>query len=157
MPRRWLPGGADRAGGRVLHPGRVERRPPAALVVARELEVEALVSHTDGDPTDAGPGVEPRAERPESVVIRWPLKPGETECCSQEPSALVEHGLLNHLIRPQQDRLRNRQAEGLGRLQFDDEVKLRCLLDWEVGGIGPLQNLHDVHGRPPERIGKSGP
>jgi hypothetical protein len=47
----------------VLHPGRVERRAPAALVVARELEVEALAGHADRDPPDAGPGVEPRERK----------------------------------------------------------------------------------------------
>jgi hypothetical protein len=36
----------------VLHPGRVERRAPAALVVAGELKIVALVRHADRDPTD---------------------------------------------------------------------------------------------------------
>jgi hypothetical protein len=54
--------GSNPARRRVLHPGRVEGRSPAALVVAGKLEVVALVRHTDGDPPDAGPGVEPGAE-----------------------------------------------------------------------------------------------
>jgi hypothetical protein len=37
VPRRALPSGAGRARDRVLHGGRVERRAPAALGVAREL------------------------------------------------------------------------------------------------------------------------
>src|SRR5262247_1766223 len=37
VPGRWLPPGAGRAGGRVFHPSCVEARPPAAVVVAREL------------------------------------------------------------------------------------------------------------------------
>jgi hypothetical protein len=41
VPRRALPSGARRAGRRVLHAGCVEGRPPAPLVVARELKVEA--------------------------------------------------------------------------------------------------------------------
>ena len=40
---------------RVLHPGRVERRPPAALVALAQLEVEALAMHPHGDAADAGP------------------------------------------------------------------------------------------------------
>jgi transposase InsO family protein len=36
----------------------------------------------------------------------------------QEPSALVEPGLLDHLIRPQQDRLRDRQTKRLILLQI---------------------------------------
>jgi|SRR5262245_16217716 len=68
-PRCRLPSSARRARGRVLHPGRVKGRPPAALVVARELEVEALVRHAALDGTDAAPGVEPRAESRERMDI----------------------------------------------------------------------------------------
>jgi hypothetical protein len=64
MPRRPLPRGAARARRRVLHPGRVERRPPPALVVARELKVEALARHADHDAPDVSPGVEPDPQRP---------------------------------------------------------------------------------------------
>src|SRR5262245_51187768 len=32
---------------------------------------------------------------------------------SQEPAALVEHGLFDDLVRPQQERLRDCQAKGL--------------------------------------------
>src|SRR5436309_13708560 len=42
----------------------VERRAPALLVVARELEIVALARHADGDVADAGPGVEPCAKGP---------------------------------------------------------------------------------------------
>src|SRR5215831_17264967 len=76
----------------MLHAGRVERRPPAAVVVLRQLEVVALAVHADGDVADAGPRVEPRAKRPERSIIRGARKPGEAECCSQELAALVEHG-----------------------------------------------------------------
>jgi hypothetical protein len=76
----------------VLHPGRVERRAPATLIVARELEVEALARHADGDPADSGPRIQPRAEGVERTVIRGPGKPGEPERRHQEPAALVEHG-----------------------------------------------------------------
>src|SRR6266545_2179251 len=62
MPRRALPSGAGRARDRVLHPARVERRPPAARVVPRELEIVALARHADDDPSDARPGVQPGAE-----------------------------------------------------------------------------------------------
>ena len=52
MPRRALPSGTGRARGRVLHPGRVERRAPALLVVLGQLEVVALAVHPDGDVPD---------------------------------------------------------------------------------------------------------
>jgi hypothetical protein len=88
------PAGARRARRRVLHPGRVERRTPSALVVARESKVVALARHADGDVADAGLGVEPGPQRPKGAVVGWPGKAGEAKCCSQELAALVEHGLL---------------------------------------------------------------
>jgi hypothetical protein len=56
------------------------------------LKVEALVRHADRDVPDPGPGVEPHAQRPERAIIGQTIKPGETDGCSQEPAALVEHG-----------------------------------------------------------------
>jgi hypothetical protein len=47
-PRRSLPAGAPWTRDRVLHPGRVERRSPALVVVPRELEIVAPSRHTDG-------------------------------------------------------------------------------------------------------------
>src|SRR4029450_2729155 len=76
----------------MLHPGRVEGVPPAAPVVARKLKVEALMRHAHGDPTDAGPGVEPGAQGVKGSVVGRAREPSEAECCSQELAALVEHG-----------------------------------------------------------------
>jgi hypothetical protein len=81
-------------------PARVEGRPPALLVVPRELEIIALARHADRDPPDAGPGVQPKSQSPEGAVIRRPRKPGDAECCPQELAALVEHALFDHLVRP---------------------------------------------------------
>src|SRR5262249_18439386 len=92
VPRRRLPRGARRARRRVLHPGRVKGRPPAAVVVLRQLQVEALAVHPGGDPADAGPRVEPRAQRPERAVVRGQRAPGEAERRPEELAALVEHG-----------------------------------------------------------------
>src|SRR4029450_6522985 len=63
-PRRALPSGAARARGRMFHPRRVERRAPAALVVARELQIVALMGHASLDGVEPAPGVQPRAEGP---------------------------------------------------------------------------------------------
>src|SRR5260370_1709232 len=49
-------------------------------------------------------------------------------------------GLLNHLIRPLQERRRERQAEGLGGLEIDDEFELGRLLDGKVAGLGTLDD-----------------
>ena len=47
------------------------------------------------------------------------------------------HGLLNHLIRPQQQRRRDREAEGLGGLEVDHELVLCWLLNGQVRGLRP--------------------
>src|SRR6266446_5649947 len=58
---------------------------------------------------------------------------------------------FDDLIRTNQQRLRNRQAERLRRLQVDDEFELRGLLDGKVGGLGALEDLIDeVCGAPPQ-------
>src|SRR5262249_38081650 len=48
-------------------------------------------------------------------------------------------GLLDHLIRPQQQRLRDREAESLGRLGVDHQIELCRLLDREVRRLGALE------------------
>jgi len=48
--------------------------------------------------------------------------------------------LLDHLIRPQQQRLRDREAERLGGLEVDYQLKLGWLLDGEVSWLGALEN-----------------
>jgi hypothetical protein len=106
-PRRPFPPGAGGARRRVLHPGRVERCAPAAVVVLRQLQIKALAVHADGDVADAGPGVEPGPQRPERSVVGEHRTPGESDCCAEELAALVEHALLDDLVRPEQDGLRD--------------------------------------------------
>src|SRR5712691_12283436 len=40
--------------------------------------------------------------------------------------------LLDNFVCPPKERLRDRQAEGLGGLEVDDQIELRRLLDGEV-------------------------
>jgi hypothetical protein len=47
-------------------------------------------------------------------------------------AAWVEHGLLDDLVRPPQHRRRDRQADDLCRLEVNDKLELRGLLDGEV-------------------------
>ena len=78
MPWCFRPVRTDGARGRVLHAGRVEGRAPAALVVLRQLQIEALAVHPYGHAADAGPGVEPvrRAQSARSYEgIAQPAKP----------------------------------------------------------------------------------
>ena len=51
--------------------------------------------------------------------------------------------LLNHLIRPRQYRLRDRQAERLGGLEIDHQLEFRGLLHRQVGRLGALD--YPVH------------
>jgi hypothetical protein len=48
---------------------------------------------------------------------------------------------LDDLIRPQQQRRRDREAERLGRLEVDDQLELRWLLDGQAAGLAPLRIL----------------
>jgi hypothetical protein len=50
--------------------------------------------------------------------------------------------LLDHLIRPLQERRRDGQAQGLGGLKIDHEAELRGLLDWQVGRLGALSGFY---------------
>ena len=51
---------------------------------------------------------------------------------------------LDQFIRPPQQRRRDREAEGLGGLEVDDQLELRRLFDGEVGGPRALQDFVDV-------------
>ena len=48
---------------------------------------------------------------------------------------------FDHLVRAQQDRLRDRQTERFGGLQVDDQLELRRLFDRKIGGLGALEDL----------------
>jgi hypothetical protein len=53
---------------------------------------------------------------------------------------------LDHLIRPLQQRRRDRQAQGLGRLEVDHELEFRWLLDRQRGGLGGrVATVHAIY------------
>ena len=68
----------------------------------------------------ASRGPQPRAP-PASVFSRL---------VSASPRDEGELDLLDHLIRPLQERRRDRQAEGLGGLEVDDKLHLDGPIDW---------------------------
>ena len=49
-----------------------------------------------------------------------------------------QHALLDHLVCPEQDGLRDREAKGLGALEVDDQLELGWLLDWKIEGFFTL-------------------
>src|SRR6185295_5631688 len=61
----------------------------------------------------------------------------------------------DHLIRSLDERRRDRQAEGLGGFEVDDQLELRRLLDWEVRGLRALEDLVHIGGRSPKRISEA--
>ena len=59
---------------------------------------------------------------------------------------------LDYLIRPLQERRWNREAEGLGRLEVDDELEFLGLLDREVARLGALEDFVDIRGGAPVHV-----
>jgi len=51
--------------------------------------------------------------------------------------------LFDHLVGAQQKRLRNVQAERLRGRKIEDQIELGRLLNRDVGGLRPAQNLVD--------------
>ena len=47
----------------------------------------------------------------------------------------------DHLIRPPQDILWNRETDLLGGLEIEHQLELRRLLHRQIGGLGSLQDL----------------
>src|SRR3990170_1928946 len=64
---------------------------------------------------------------------------------------------FNHLIRPNQQRLGDRQPEGLGGLEVEHQLELGGLLDGEVAGLRALEDLVDVASGAAEQVGHAGP
>src|SRR4030095_4996282 len=60
--------------------------------------------------------------------------------------------LLDHLIRPRQQRRRDRQAERLGGLEVDDQLELGGLLDRKVSRLRPLENAIDIARHAPVHV-----
>src|SRR4030095_6503376 len=74
------------------------------------------------------------------------------EGCSKGLAAWVAHALLDYVVRPLQQRLRNRQPERLGGLQIDDQLELGGLLNRKIGGLSALQDLVHVDGSKPPHV-----
>src|SRR5215467_4526799 len=67
---------------------------------------------------------------------------------------LAEGGerLLDHFIRPREQRRGNRQTERLGGLEVDDELELLGPLDRHIPGLGSVQDLPDDDSRAAEAL-----
>src|SRR5438445_4200816 len=123
----------------------VERGPPPTLVILSQLQIVALAMHPHCDMPDPGPRVEPGPERVERAIVRGHGAPGEAECRDEEPSTLIEHGLVDHLVRPQEQRSWDCEPQRFGGLHVDDQLELPGLLNGKISGLRALQDLVDIH------------
>src|SRR5438552_5176559 len=72
---------------------------------------------------------------------------------SRSKIGIEKQTLLNDPIRLCEHLRRNRQADLFGRLEIDDELQLRRLLDWNIARLGTFQNLVYVRGGAPVQVG----
>src|SRR5262245_26120128 len=68
-------------------------------------------------------------------------------------SAIEKLSLLDDPIRLREHLRRNRQADLLGRLEIDDQLELRRLLDRNIARLGTFQNLVHIRGSAPAQVG----
>src|SRR6516162_679531 len=59
---------------------------------------------------------------------------------------------LDHLVGAGEQSGRDGEAERLSGEQIDDEIEFGRLLDWDVGRLGPTQNLVDKVGGAPKHV-----
>src|SRR5688572_5505584 len=71
---------------------------------------------------------------------------------SSHALSLTTSRLLNHLIRPLQHTVRNRQINLFCCLEIYDELELRRLLHRQVSGFGTFQDLVHVTSRDPVEV-----
>src|SRR6266702_4795932 len=82
--------------------------------------------------------------------------PSPTASASKGPAGLTlePFSWLDHLVRPRQHRLRDRQAESLGGLEVDDQLVLDRRLHRKVGWLRTLEDEIDIASRAPKIIGQ---
>jgi hypothetical protein len=130
---------------------REERRPPVARRVGGQLHVPPLVRHARDDEPDPRPRVQPVVNEPQLRRLVAHEHGGERRAEAAAAGVEFHQVLLDHLIRPRQQRRRDREAEGLGGLEIDDEFERRGLLDREVGGGARGRVAVTFHERFPAR------
>jgi hypothetical protein len=85
----------------------------------------------------------------ETVYAAWSCAGSRlARCCvTSHPYAS-----LDDLIRPRQQRRRDREAEGFGGLEVDDQLKLRGLLDWQIAWLCTPEDFGHEPTRNPEKF-----
>ena len=91
------------------------------------------------------PGPEPLAGE---QVTGVPVRGDDLKAVFQGHSSATLPSLTDHLIRPRQQRPRDRQAEGLCGVEIDDQIERRRLFDGQVARLGTFEDLVHVDGGP---------
>ena len=74
------------------------------------------------------------------------IEAGKATAGPEKLAALVEHGLLDHLVRPQEQHLWDRQPECLRGLEVDDQREFGGPFDRNVARVGASQDFIDIAG-----------
>jgi hypothetical protein len=77
--------------------------------------------------------------------------------CHRGVRPLAGRPLSDHLVCLEEERRRDREAQGLRSLQVDDKLKCRGLLDGEVSRLGPFEDLVHVRGDALPLLGRTWP
>src|SRR5438128_5922336 len=78
-------------------------------------------------------------------------RPLETSRCASARS------LLDDLVGARNEGWRDREAARARGLEIDDELELGSLLDWQLGRLGPLEDLVDIDGSAPPQVSEIWP
>src|SRR5262249_15453127 len=117
-----------------------------------KTSVSTVTGHMANNPEPYGPQSPPRKWVVSKTGYFWqerlPAKPAPD--AARAPAA--DWALLDHLIRPGQQRRWDGQPERLRGLEVDDQFELRGLLDGEVAWFGALENPVHVEGGAPGQL-----
>src|SRR5262245_24026851 len=110
---------------------------------------------------NAAPAASPTAAIRPSFTARFPSRAGAPRPSTMRAFSITRSctafSLLDHVVGLEQQRRRDRQAEGPGRLEVEAQLELGRLLDGQLGGLGPLEDPVDGEGGAPVELALLGP
>jgi hypothetical protein len=83
--------------------------------------------------------------------LQWEVKPTmPTSQCGRQSSWFTSSA--DHLVRLEEERRRDGEAQGLGGLEVDDQLERRGLLHGQVGGRSAFEDFVHVRGGTPIQV-----